>query len=399
MDTILTFLPAPARLYTPLLDGIRRRIANRFELQTIDYIADGESVRKLLDFWHPKGCIVVAAEGFDNLPHLAFGRTPVVYLDRTPLTKGNYLDVVQDYVGNGQEAARELLQPEIGDYAYVGYKEPTSWSQERGAAYIKAIRLQGKACHIFTKPLSASDRPKLLAKWLVALPKPAAIFAANDRTAIEVLTVCRKNGIRVPDDVTLLGIDNVVDICENAVPKISSIISDFEQAGWICADLLIKRLGNTRIRRATRLYPTLGVVRRASTRKACGYSPQITLAINTIRARACEGLVVDDVAATMGCSRRMAEIKFRQVTGKSIKETITETRLERAKVMLRDRSTSIREVATLCGYGTENALRIAFKKKFGQTLSDGRSPGREASRTTGSAPARGHAAARGSKGR
>ena len=373
MDVVLALLPAPAHLYGSALNGIRRRLGPRIQLQTVDYPVSDRTLKELLSFWHPEGCIVFAAEGFAVSPRV-FGKTPVVYLDRTPRTKGNFLDVIQDYAENGRTAARELLQPEIADYAFVGYKNPTAWSQMRGDAFAKAIRLQGRSCHVFPTATDG-DRTRQLETWLRNLPKPVGLFAANDRTAHEVHSLCTRNSIRIPDDVSILGIDNIASICESVTPKISSVLSDFEQSGWMCADLLMKRLANPRLRKAVRLYPSLGVVRRASTDLRSGYDSRTLFAVNVIRARACEGLTVDDIAAEMGCSRRMAELKFRQTTGRTIKDLITETRLARAQVLIRDRDIPISDVARSCGYSTENALRIAFVKRFGKSLNAARSAG------------------------
>ena len=372
MYTILIFLPASARLYEKLLNGIKRRIGADFELQIIDQEVDVTTLKKLLRFWNPIGCIFIGAEGLGKTSRSAFGRTPVVYMDRTPLTGGPWLDVVQDYEENAQIAARELIQPELQNYAYVGYKTPTHWSKARGIAFYEAIRLHGKVCHVFDDNIKGGERLKRLERWLVGLPKPIGVFAANDLTANEVLTVCKHSQISIPDELSLIGIDNITEICENANPKISSIASDFEQGGWLCADLLLERINKPHMRKALRKYPTLGVVTRASICKTHGFNRQILRAINTIRARACDGLTVSDVATDMGCSLRMAEIQFRQATHTTIKNAITDIRLERAKVLLRDRNLPLTKIVAACGYGTENALRIAFKKKFGLTLRQGR---------------------------
>ncbi len=372
MDTILTLLPASARLYENVFNGIRRRIGTDFDLQTVDYGVSEATLKKLLHFWNPVGCIYVGAEGLGKISHVAFGRVPVVYMDRTPLSDDPRLDVVQDYEENGQIAARELIQPELMGYAYVGYKKKTHWSQARGRAFCEAIRLNGKDCRIFDESNANGDRLKHLEHWLIGLKKPIGIFTANDLTANEVLTICKRNQISIPGDISLLGIDNVTEICEKATPKISSLASDFEQGGWLCADLLLERMAKPNMRKALRKYPTLGVVTRASTCKTHGFNKQILRAINAIRARACDGISVDDVATSMGCSRRMAEMRFHQATHMTIKKAITDTRLDRAKVLLKDKNLPLSRIATKCGYGTENAFRIAFKKKFGLTLRQGR---------------------------
>ena len=372
MQPILAIVPTYARLYAASLSGIRRRIGTLCEVQTVDCGISDAKIRKLIDFWHPAGCIVFGAEGLANVTSRTFGKTPVVYLDRTPLTEGNALDVVQDYDEDGKLAAKGLLDSEIDHYAFVGFRKPTSWSVRRGSAFELAIRLSGKRFHSFIGNGSEEDRATRLERWLLKLPKPIGIFAANDRTAQEVQVICRHNEIRIPQDVTLLGIDNIPSICEATEPYISSISSDFEMAGWMCADLLLERIANPRLRKAVRKYKPLGVIRRASTVRPHGYNAQVLRAVAVIRSRACEGLMVDDIAAEMGCSRRMAEIKFSQATGQTIKSAITDVRLERAKLLLKGRELSLDDVAAECGYASVTALRIAFGKKFGKPLTSER---------------------------
>lgn len=376
MQHVLAFLPVPARLYDASLRGILRRLGARFQLQTIECGVNRDSIRQLLKFWQPVGCIVFAAEGLKGIAPCAFADTPVVYLDRTPRTRGAFLDVMQDYSENGRTAARELIRPEISHYAFVNDAAHSSWSLERGKSFAAMVRLNGRPCHVFKTRECETRRLRLLERWLLNLPKPVGLFAANDRTAAEVHALCRRSGIAIPKDVCLLGIDNVIDICERVDPPISSIAADFERAGWLCADLLIERLGNRRLRSAARKYPSFGVIQRASTQPQHGFSYAVQQAVSAIRSRACDGLVVDDVAAAMGCSRRLAELRFRHETNKTIKAMITEVRLERVQTLLHDRSLSLGKLAAMCGYGTENALRIAFRKQFGVSLSASRRDGR-----------------------
>ena len=368
MSVILTFLPEAARLYTGTLAGIRRRLGSEHELKTVDYRVDAPTLKKLVAFWRPSGCIMASWSGMDDSILRAFGKTPVVYLDRSPFTKGRFLDVVQDYGENGEIAARELIQTNVDNYAFVGTRTPCNWSDRRGESFSRSIQLQGKVCHVFGGSSSEGDWHGGVERWLLALPKPVGIFAANDLTACMVHEILTRNRIPIPEEASLLGIDNVVDTCESVVPNISSIACDFEQGGWECADLLLERLANPQIRKAMRKYPSLGVIHRASSRWRRGYSQQVLAAVNTIRARACDNIAVDDIATSMGCSRRIAEMRFRRETGGTIKDAITTVRLERAKVLLRDRSLSPGSISRMCGYGTENALRIAFKKKFGLSL-------------------------------
>lgn len=370
MRDVLVILPESYRLYQDNLSGIHRRLGDDWRVRIADCDPNAQEIAQQLKFWQPAGCIVMAARGRSLTARKFLVRRPTVFLDRTPFTRGNFLDVCQDYAANGHLAATELLDPEIDNYAFIGHKDNPHWSQARGLAFCRAIQSQGKRCAVFEERGDSLSRFTHLGQWLAQLPKPVGIFTANDATAAETHAVCMRIGLKLPEEVSLLGIDNEVSTCESATPKIASIQPDFEMAGWLCADLLCERLSNPRLTEACRHYSTLGVIRRGSLRfHVEGHDAVVRNAILTIRARACEGLLVDDVAAAMNCSKRMAEIKFQKATGRTLKSVITEVRLERAKILLKNRTFTLNEVARACGYGTTNALRIAMRKLNDRSLS------------------------------
>lgn len=368
VNTILAILPNSIRFYGEFLSGIRRRMDCTHQLQVIDQSMTHTSLQKLLACWRPIGCIVDAAQGYDELQPGFFGGTPVVYRDRTPFTKGNFLDVTNDYAENGKEAARILIRPEINDYAYVGFSTRTTWSVQRGEGFASVIRLNGKHLHLFEKERPPHGKCKALTQWLTTLPRPFAVFTANDATAKNVLEASKQANISIPDEAMLLGIDNKADICENVSPRISSIATDFERSGWICADLLYSKLANPQLMTALRHYPTLGVIHRDSTFAETTLESRIIPALKLIRSRACDGITVEDVASALARPRRTAEHWFRRATGKTIKETITSVRMERAKTLLKSQGISVMSLAKTCGYSSDTALRIAFKSWYGISM-------------------------------
>ena len=372
MDTILTLLPNSLRFYAEFLSGIRRRMEPSHQLQVIDRRVTRNTLRRLLNCWHPIGCIVDAAQGFDELRPEFFGETPVVYRDRTPLSGGDFLDVTQDYAENGMVAARILIRPEIDNYAFVGFSSRTNWSVQRGKGFASVVKLNGKRLHRFEAERPVTGKCKELVRWLASIPKPFAIFAANDSTAKDVLEACQQASITLPEDALLLGIDNKSDICENVSPRISSISTDFEKSGWTCADLLYSRLANPSLKSMLKHYPTLGVIHRDSTFSCNDCESRIMPALKMIRSRACDGITVEDVASVLERPRRTVEHWFRQATGKTIKETITAVRMERAKTLLGSKGLSMQELAKACGYSSDTALRIAFKVWHGVSLAETR---------------------------
>ena len=74
----------------------------------------------------------------------------------------------------------------------------------------------------------------------------------------------------------------------------------------------------------------------------------------------------------IGGSRRNAEMRFRALAGKSIGEAIQETRIARAKELLRDRSVQIDSIFVKCGYSTNGSLRKAFHRATGMSMREWR---------------------------
>lgn len=63
----------------------------------------------------------------------------------------------------------------------------------------------------------------ILVDWLKSLPKPIGLMTCNDDRGQYVLEACQIAGLRVPDDVAIIGVDNDELICDLTVPPLSSI--------------------------------------------------------------------------------------------------------------------------------------------------------------------------------
>ena len=367
MPTILVFIPFSRYIFRQMLAGVHRFYGGTVKVQIIEDCTNTTRLGHLLEFWRPYGCIVEASEkvGIFTLQNLR--GVPAVYLDRSPL-KTTEFDIVQDYAAGSKAAARELISPEMAHYAFVGYHIATNWSHERGRGFRDMVKLNGLPFSSFERILPEGRRTKVLRDWVAALPKPCGIMTANDMVAEEVLAVCSNLNLHVPGDVMIVGCDNDEQICEQSNPTISSVCPDFEKSGYLCAKLLDARIRNPRLRPQRLTYGIIGLIRRGSSVPALKSNYRVMSAVREVRTRACAGLRVADVVATMGCSTRLAEMRFREVTGKTIREAIADIRMERAVVLLKGGATPIGDIAQACGYGTEAALRIAFRKRFGQSM-------------------------------
>lgn len=149
-----------------------------------------------------------------------------------------------------------------------------------------------------------------------------------------------------------------------------SLCPDFEQAGYLAAELLAARLANPRLRPQVRTFSILGVVHRQSTHVYKRRDARVMRAVEYVRQKACTGIRVADVAQAMSCSLRLAQLRYREVTGQTIKQAIDETRIERAKALLRTRGETGGQIAARCGFADESTLRKAFRRSVGMSMRD-----------------------------
>jgi LacI family transcriptional regulator len=170
----------------------------------------------------------------------------------------------------------------------------------------------------------------------------------------------------VPQDVAIVGVDNIEFICEGTSPTLSSISRNWQGEGSAAAELLEEWMLDPGRRPPSRAVSALHVVRRASTFFAA--DRRVARAMEFIRLHACdEDFGPRDVVREMGCSRTLADTLFRKVGGHSILDEIHGVRLARAKeLLLLGKSADF--VAAACGYASYDDFCRVFKRRVGSTV-------------------------------
>lgn len=360
------------------IDGARRYAEKvGWEIQVIERnnVDRRLEVKGIIDFWKPIGVIAECGGGIPEISRETLGRIPLVYFDEDSRgAKGRGLYVNSDSLRIGELAAKELLSLNLPNYAFVGWRRSRFWSEERRMAFASALKLHGYTPIIFSAPPKVSElrRRKMLAEWLKALPRPCGVFAANDALAEEICSMASSAGITVPDELAVIGVDDDSVICERTNPSLTSIRLDFEQGGYMCAELLDRKIHDPRFMQISLKFGPVLVARRGSTRRFAQTDRRVAKAVEYIRRNACEGVGTLEVAREMGLSRRMAEVLFRRHANRSIHEEIVTVRLERVKVLLSNLRQDISAIASLCGWSSESVLRKTFKERFGVSMREWR---------------------------
>lgn len=375
MDAVLYFQSQSKVNSGEKLGGVQDIAAKcGWHVQVVEGLPQGKKLDSLIRFWNPVGAIVECGGTAATVDPSAFGALPVVFLDHDPscLPK-NAFCVTHDSAETARMAARELLSCGVAHFAFVPYPERRFWSEERERGYVSALALNGRGCHVFHGAPSPKDPTRYqreLRAFISELPRPCALFAANDRIAAEVLVAAAFAGVKVPDDLAVVGVDDAAEICERTEPALTSVKPDFRRGGELAALLLLARLRDKSGFRGSRrrTFGPLAVVRRASTRRLGRRDDAVSDALDLIRREGCGGLSARDVLGRFGCSRRRAEMRFRKATGHSVLDEIHAVRLERAKRLLAG-SMELKAISDFCGFENPNSLRKFFKSATGMTMS------------------------------
>jgi LacI family transcriptional regulator len=199
-------------------------------------------------------------------------------------------------------------------------------------------------------------------------------MAACDIRAIEVLDACGRAGVSVPDSVAVLGVDNDELLCAHASPPLSSILPGHVEMGRIAAETLDKMAGQNSSPRRHRVLtvPPSKVAERESTHLRSPSAILVDHARRFIQEYATDGIGVQDVASHLRVSRRLAEIRWRDATGGTIRAAIEDVRMAKLTKLLGSTLQPISAIATECGYRDADALARAFRKRFGMSMREWR---------------------------
>jgi LacI family transcriptional regulator len=335
--------------------------------------------------WKPDGIICQIYD--DRLAKVyRESRKPIVELfeDRP---KTEFPRILPDDVATGELAARHFLERGFRHFAYFGAPWML-WSREREAGFLGAIEKAFRAraesgraddsrpftfsnfdSRVGTEAAFGRSHERLaaeMATWLRSLPRPLALFVANDSWGFELLQAVREIGLQVPEDIAVLGVDDEELLCEIAHPPLSSIRIGAEQIGRMAVSLLDQLLRRKRAPAHIPRVAPIEVVTRQSTDVLAVDDADVAAALRHIRQNAVKGLSVKQLLEEVPVNRRTLERRFISVLGHTPLEEIRRIRMERAKVLLQT-DLPIYEVASQCGFATPEYMATSFLQAMGMT--------------------------------
>lgn len=276
----------------------------------------------------------------------------------------------------GQIAARHFEERGLRSFAFIGHKH-SLYSIEREAAFREAVTAANHRLavyhtqneHVFDDTGTAGlMNNRGVQRWLLSLSLPTGVLTPNDLWGMELAEVCRKVGLRVPEDIAVLGVDDDDLYCAMSRPPLSSIIVPSQAIG-LRAAMLLKGLMDRRkpcLKRDVLLPPGSIVVRRSTDLVAID-DPDVIAAIRFIRENSHRPLRVADVLREVPVSRRWLERRVTAAIGVTLGTEIRRAHLDRARKLLAETSLSITQVAEGSGFSDLRHLEVTFHREFGRT--------------------------------
>lgn len=327
-----------------------------------------ERIQRIKD-WRPDGMIMREQGGLDSVL-LELG-LPIVYSSHRRGPVPGIPNILGDDRQIGTMAAEYLISKGFRSFGFCGFKDMW-WSADRGRFFAEYLQTTGFSTEFYTPPSGRaapvwSEEPELMADWIRTLPKPCAVFACTDDRCRQLAEACKRAGVKVPEEVALLGADNDELVCEFASPPLSSIMLNTEKSGYDGAAVLHRMMQGERVGEVTIPIPAPHVVTRQSTDIVAITDPVIATALNYIREHYRKGITVVDVARIAGVSRRVLEIRFRKLMNRSVYEEVLRLRMNQACFLLTDTNLSVAQVAEALNYEEIKYFSRAFRQVIGMS--------------------------------
>jgi len=169
---------------------------------------------------------------------------PIVVVNNEAAEEYRYSIYHDDYYGS-QEVTRHLIHLGHRRIAYLGNAASSRTTQDRLAGFRKAMNEAGLPIpeeYIFQAPNSTPDGGMIGAHYFLNLPiRPTGIVCFNDVIAIGVLRGLQEAGLRVPDDCSVAGFDNIA-FSELVTPPLTTFHQPKYQLGQSAAHMMMQLL-------------------------------------------------------------------------------------------------------------------------------------------------------------
>ena len=280
-------------------------------------------------------------------------------------------NVTGDYIGTGKMAARFFIDRGFRNYGFFGFND-VCWSDERCDGFRREVEAAGFGGSFYAYRMQEIDmlwyyQRNRLREWLQMIPKPIAIMACDDNQGTNLVEACHSLGIRIPSEVSIMGVDNDETLCSLGSTTLSSVQVDIEEGGRQTAELVERLVADPSAPAEDVVLKPVKIVSRMSTAAFATDDQQILKALLFIHRNALKKISVSDVMTEAALSRRLLERRFKSVTGKTLYEYITDQKLRHFAEQLQETDEQVINIALSMGENDTKSISRRFKQLYGCT--------------------------------
>ena len=270
----------------------------------------------------------------------------------------------------GAEAARAFAQAGYQSFACLG--NATHYSDQRiegfcrelgGSAQVSIHQEEAfnevRYSEDFAQPCEA------LHSWLESLPKPVGIFAVHDPLGRFLCGVSREMGLRIPEEVAVIGANNDDLVCGLSYPMLSSVSIPWDTIGEAVGEAVRSLLSGEPSPTEPILVPAGGVVLRHSANHLAVEDPTLRRAMTYFSEHIQEPITIEILCNNLRIARRGLEQKFREYFHCTPWEMLCNLRVSRAKQLLTETNHPISIISELSGFNDPERMAVVFKRVEG----------------------------------
>ena len=205
------------------------------------------------------GLVLVASGAEASLGSLlSNSQVPLVLVDRE--VEGMDCDLVEvDHAAGGEMATRHLLELGHAGVACISGPPGLSPSSQRRAGWKRALVAAGiprREGDLLRGDFGSRSGYLAMQTLLARKPRPTAVFICNDVMAIGALCAAHEAGVRVPEDLSIVGFDDI-ELAAYTIPPLTTIAQPKQAIGTGTASLLLEQIAGRSAPRHLILQPEL----------------------------------------------------------------------------------------------------------------------------------------------
>ena len=185
--------------------------------------------------------IVLGAFLEETLGHISTRANQIVLVDAYTSNGDEFDRVLVDNVSGAMKAVKHLIAAGHRHIGLIG-SEPDSYPSiaERRQGYLAALAQHNLKSFIEDSALDRSEAYEATKRLIARVPEITAIFACNDNVAIGVVNALQDEGLQVPDQVSVIGFDNI-DLAQELKPALTTMHVDKVLMGVLAVRHLMDR--------------------------------------------------------------------------------------------------------------------------------------------------------------